>query len=1037
MITKIFEYSLKNRLLVFAATLSIMIGGVFAFQNIPIDALPDITNNQVQIFTNAPALAPTEIERLVNFQIETAMLNLPDVVEVRSLAKFGISVVTVIFDDDVDIYFARQLVFEKLQSVKKEIPAGIDEPELGPVSTGLGEIYQYELIGNGYSAMDLRTAQDWIIARQIAGTPGIAELNTFGGMLKQYQVQIDPDKLISFHLTLPEVLDALKHNNENIGGSYIEHRQEQYLIVGMGLIKSVEDLKHITIKNVNGTPITFSDIADVTFGSAIRQGAVTSNGEGEKVVGITLMLKDANARVVIRDVKERMKEIQKSLPPGMKIVPFYDRTELVEKAISTVVRNLSEGGLLVILILFVFLMNLRGGFIVASVIPLSMLFALIMMKLTGISGNLMSLGAIDFGLIVDGAVVLMENSLRKISERNHSSSIRSIDQTFLDSFSEVGRPIVFGVGIIIIVYLPILTLQGTEGKMFQPMAFTVIYALIGALLLSLTYVPVVTSLALRNKFEEKESFIIRFLKPRYEKALVWSIHHKKMVLIPTVTAFLFSLFVFTKLGGEFIPTLDEGDILIEFRRLPSISLTESIHTGQMLERELLKVPEVLGVVTKTGRPEIANDPMSVYQSDVYIKMKPREDWKSAASKEEMIGILQEAMNRVPGVGGSFSQPIEMRFNELIAGVRSDVGIKIFGSNLDTLASVGEKILSLVNSISGSADARMQQIEGLPQILIIPDRSKLSRYGLNISDVNLLIETALAGKTVGKIFEEEKQFDLVVKFKEEFRNTIPAIRELQLLDSDGRRIRLGDIAEIKIYNGPAEISHEAGQRLLIVENNVRGRDLSSFVADLKEKINDTIKLPSGYSIRYGGEFENYERASNRLAVVVPLSLALILLLLYLTFHSVKQGLIVFTSIPVSVIGGIFLLWIRDMPFSISAGIGFIALFGVAVLNGVVMISYMNQLMESGEDVLSATINGAMSRLRPVLMTASVASLGFVPMALSSSVGAEVQRPLATVVIGGLVSSTLLTLVLLPVLYSWVERRRTHQLEIGVERRHTEN
>ena len=1033
MINKIFEYSLKNRILVFAATLSIIIGGIFSFQMIPIDALPDITNNQIQIFTNAPSLAPTEIERQINFPIETSMLNLPDVVEVRSLAKFGISIVTVIFDDDVDIYFARQLVFERLQSAKKDIPEGVEEPELGPVSTGLGEIYQYELVGNGYSAMDLRTAQDWIIARQIAGTPGIAELNTFGGLLKQYQVQIDPNKLISYQLTLPEVLNALKENNENVGGSYIEHRQEQYLIVGVGLIKSTDDLKKITIKTVNGTPVTFADIADITFGSAIRQGAVTSNGEGEKVVGITLMLKDANARVVIRDVKKRMDEIQKSLPPGMKIVPFYDRTELVERAIATVEKNLAEGGLLVIIILFVFLMNIRGGFIVASVIPLSMLFALIMMKLTGISGNLMSLGAIDFGLIVDGAVVLMENSLRRLSERNHGLSKLSLDETFLESFTEVGRPIVFGVGIIIIVYLPILTLQGTEGKMFKPMAYTVIYALVGALILSLTYVPAMTSLTMRSKISEKESFIIRFLKPFYETILNWSLKNKWLVVIPTILSFLISIFVFTRLGGEFIPTLDEGDILIEFRRLPSISLSESIHTGQMLERELMKVPEVLGVVTKTGRPEIANDPMSVYQSDVYIKMKPREEWQSAKTKVGMIEILNEAMNRIPGVGGGFSQPIEMRFNELIAGVKSDIGIKIFGSNLDSLSSVGESVLKLISGIDGAADVRMQQVEGLPQILITPDRSKLSRYGLNVSDVNLLIETALAGKTVGKIYEEEKQFDLVVKFREEFRNSIPAIKELQLLDNSGQRIRLGDIAEIKTYNGPAEISHEAGQRLLIVESNVRNRDLSSFVAEIQAKINSEIKLPSGYSIRYGGEFENYERASNRLAIVVPLALVLILLLLYLTFHSAKQSLIVFTSIPVSIIGGILFLWIRDMPFSISAGVGFIALFGVSVLNGVVMITYFNQLLESGEDVMTAVTKGAMNRLRPVLMTASVASFGFIPMALSTSAGAEVQRPLATVVIGGLVTSTLLTLFLLPVLYSWVERRRSHKLEIGVERR----
>ncbi len=1024
MINKIISFSIRQRLFVMLGVIALIIGGIIAAIKLPIDAVPDITTNQVQIFTVAPALAPQEIERLVTYPIEVAMQNLPDIEEVRSISKFGLSAVTVIFKDNVDTYFGRQLVFEKLQEAKGDLPPGLSEPELGPITTGLGDIYQYEVVGEGYTPMELRTIQDWIIKRQLAGTPGLAEVNTFGGELKQYQVQIDPQKLLKYDLSLREVIEAVSNNNANAPGGFIEHKQEQYIVVGEGIARSMSDIEKIIVKSNNGVPIFVKDIAEVEESAAIRQGAVTVNGKAEIVSGIAMMLKGGNARIVTERVKERVAEIQRTLPPGVSIVPFYERTELVDRTINTVIKNLSEGGLFVILILFLLLMNLRGGFIVASVIPLSMLFAFIMMKTAGISGNLMSLGAIDFGIIVDGAVVLIENAIRKLHERQHSTNpAETVHQTMLSSFFEVGRPIVFGVAIIIIVYLPILSLEGIEGKMFKPMAYTVVFALIGALLLTLTYVPVVSTFAFKKgKVSEKESPVIKFLKPFYRKTLLIALNKKSLVVGASILVFAGSVFLFTRLGGEFIPTLDEGDILIELRRLPSISLTESIHTAEMLEAELRSIPEVINVVSKTGRPEIANDPMSIHQSDVYIKMKPRDEWVTAKTKDEMIIEMTEVMNRIPGIGGGFSQPIEMRFNELIAGVRSDVGVKIFGENLDTLARIGNDVEKLMQQIEGSADVRSQQIEGLPQLRIVIDREKISRLGINVSDVNILIETALAGTQVGKIYEGEKQFDLVVKLNQKSRDDIEVVKNLLVPTLNNSMVRLGDVSDFMMIEGPAEISHSAGRRMLVTESNVRDRDIQSFVEELKEKINQKISMPVGYEIKYGGEFENLERASERLTVVVPISLGLIFLLLFASVKSVRQALIIFSGIPFAIVGGVIALWLRDMPFSISAGVGFIALFGVAVLNGVVMLTYYNTLIKEGMSIRDAVLKGSEIRLRPVITTALVASIGFIPMALSTSAGAEVQRPLATVVIGGLITSTMLTLVVLPTIFQWIEEKK---------------
>ncbi|MFH2030102.1 MAG: CusA/CzcA family heavy metal efflux RND transporter, partial [Bacteroidota bacterium] len=843
--------------------------------------------------------------------------------------------------------------------------------------------------------------------------------------LKQYQVQIDPQKLLKLNISLRDVIEAVSNNNANAPGGYIEHKQEQYTVIGEGIAKTMSDIENIIVKSSNGTPIFVRDVAEVKEGAAIRQGAVTVNGKNEIVSGIAMMLKDENARLVTERVKQRVSEIQKTLPEGVKIVPFYDRSELVDKTIQTVIRNLSEGGLLVIIILFLLLMNLRGGFIVASVIPLSMLFALIMMKLNGISGNLMSLGAIDFGIIVDGAVVLMENAIRKLHERQNTSGVQEgIQQTLIGSFLEVGRPLVFGVLIIIIVYLPILTLQGTEGKMFKPMAYTVVFALLGALFLTLTYVPVASTFLFKNgKVSEKESPVIKILKPRYNKTLLFALKHKLIVVNGAALIFIASILLFTRLGGEFIPTLDEGDILIELRRLPSISLTEAIRTSQMLEAELKSIPEVISVVSKTGRPEIANDPMSIYQSDVYIKMKPRDEWQTAKTKDEMIEKMTEIMNSIPGISGGFSQPIEMRFNELIAGVRSDVGVKIYGEDLNTLARIANDVAEIMQRIEGSADVRVQQTEGLPQLRIVIDRNKIARYGINVSDANILIETALAGTNVGKIYEGERQFELVVKLNQQAISGIESIQNLLIPTIDNRTmIRLGDISDFMISEGPAEISHSAGRRMIVTESNVRERDLQGYVEELQAKIDERVALPVGYQIKYGGEFENLERASERLTIVVPIALGLIFIMLFISVNSIRQAAIIFTGIPFAVVGGVFALWIRDIPFSISAGVGFIALFGVAVLNGVVMLTYYNTLIKEGMSIQNAVLKGSEIRLRPVITTALVASLGFIPMAISTSAGAEVQRPLATVVIGGLITSTLLTLVVLPTIYMWVEKRK---------------
>ena len=1029
MINKIIAFSIKQKPVIGMLVIILILAGVYYSIKLPIDAVPDITNNQIQIITSSPALSAAEVERFITYPVEIAMKNLPDLAELRSISKFGISVVTVVFDDNVEIYFARNLVFQKLKEAEENIPEGLGKPELAPVSTGLGEIYQYIVRSENrndtsYSDMELRTIQDWIVKKQLLGTEGVAEVNSFGGYEQQYHVLINPDALKSYDLTLREIYDAVLKNNSNVGGGYIVKNSDQYSVRGIGLLEKIEDLQRIVVKSNHGIPVYLEQIADIEYGKGLRVGGVTQDGYGEVVSGIVMMLKGANSREVAQRVHNKIEEIKPSLPPGVTIDEFYNREDLIDNTINTVKTNLLEGGLIVIAVLVLLLGNFRAGFIVASVIPLSMLFAVIMMNLFKVSGNLMSLGAIDFGLIVDGAVIIVESVIVAISAKirlnKNSLSKEEFDETVYTSTSEIIKSAIFGVLIIIVVYLPIFSLGGIEGKMFKPMAFTVGFALTGALLLSVTYVPMMCSLILKRDLKEKETLsdrIMNFFKKIYLPLLEFVLRKKVLTVSIALIFLIISLISFTRLGGEFIPKLDEGDLAYQIVRLPGISLAESINIGTELEKILKKkFPEVKTVVTKTGAPELATDPMGTEFSDVIVILKPKEEWTSAETKEELVEKIHNALSVVPGIGLSFTQPIELRFNELIAGARGDIAVKIFGDDLNILTEKGNEIASLMNSVEGSEDISVQQVTGLPQLQIKINREKISKYGINVEDVNSVIETAIAGKSSGVVFEGDKKFDIVLKYRNEYANSSEAIRNILISSSDNIKIPLSELAEIEIKEGPAEISRDNGKRRIVVQGNVRGRDIESYVKELSSGINTEIKLPPGYFIEYGGQFKNLESARERLNIAVPVSLFFIFALLFITFNSVKQSLLVFSGIPFAIVGGIFALVIRGLPFSISAGVGFIALFGVAVLNGIVMIAYFNRLEENGvSDVHSRIITGTSSRLRPILMTALVASLGFIPMALSEGSGAEVQRPLATVVIGGLISSTLLTLIVLPVLY----------------------
>ncbi len=1015
-------------------TLALIVWGVWSATKLPIDAVPDITNNQVQIITVCPTLAGQEVEQLVTYPIEQSIANLPDLEELRSISRFGLSVITVVFEDKVDIYFARQLINERLKEAESKIPKGVGTPELAPVSTGLGEVYQYIIhpkkgSESKYTAMDLRTMQDWIVARQLYGTAGIAEVNSFGGQLKQYEVAVNPDRLIAMGITIPEIFTALEKNNEKTGGAYIDKKPNAYFIRGVGLISSFDDIKNIVVKtNPNGIPILIKDVAEVHLGSAVRYGAMTYNGEVDAVGGVVMMLKGANSADVVSRIKDKMATIQKSLPKDVVIEPYLDRTDLVNRAISTVEKNLIEGALIVIFVLVLFLGNLRAGLIVASAIPLSMLFALGLMNVFGVSANLMSLGAIDFGLIVDGAVIIVEATLHHLGMRK---AIGKLSQSEMDnevfvSASKIRSSAAFGEIIILIVYIPILTLVGIEGKMFSPMAQTVSFAIVGALILSLTYIPMMCAAFLSKNISHKQTLsdrMMNFFQRIYAPLLEKAIRFKKVLVGLTVAVFTVSIFLFSKMGGEFIPTLQEGDFAFHCILPQGTSLSQSLETSMQASRLIKEFDEVKMVVGKTGAAEVPTDPMPPEATDMMIILKPQSEWKRDVSYDELAEEFEERLNTIPGVFFEKNQPIQMRFNELMTGIRQDVAVKIFGENMDTLLNYANKVNSVVQSVDGATEPSVERVAGLPQIVIKYNRSQIANYGLNIEDINHIVSTSFAGGSAGVVYENERQFELVVRLDSTHRNNIDDVSHLYIPTTNGTQIPLSQVAEIKMELGPAQISREDGKRRIVVGFNIKGRDVESVVTDIQKELNEKVKLPEGYYYTYGGTFENLQAASKRLMIALPVALALIFMLLYFTFSSVKQAALIYTAIPMSAIGGVFALLIRDMPFSISAGIGFIALFGVAVLNGIVLIGTFNQLEKDGmTDIIQRIKEGTKIRLRPVLMTATVASLGFLPMALSHGAGAEVQKPLATVVIGGLLTATFLTLFVLPLLYVLFSSKR---------------
>ncbi|HRJ29791.1 MAG TPA: CusA/CzcA family heavy metal efflux RND transporter [Cyclobacteriaceae bacterium] len=1030
MLDKIIHFSIYNKLIIGVFTVGLIVIGVYSAAHLPIDAVPDITNNQVQVITQAPTLGAQEVEQFITAPIELAMGNIPKVVERRSISRSGISVITIVFKDDADIYWARQQVAEKLKEAENNLPANLGEPSLAPITTGLGEIFHYvvhakEGYEDKYSATDLRTIQDWIIKKQLAGTEGLAEVSGWGGYIKQYEVAIDNDRLNAMDISIAEIYEALENNNENTGGSYIEQRSNAYFIRGLGQVQSLDDISKIVIKNVNGNPVLIRDVATVQFGTATRYGAVTRNGEGEVVAGVTLMLKGENFNEVIKNVKDRMTQIQKSLPEGVIIEPFIDRTELVGRAISTVKTNLIEGGLIVVFVLVLLLGNLRAGLVVASVIPLAMLFALSLMRIFGVSGNLMSLGAIDFGLIVDGAVIIVEAIVHRITGISAFAGVpvlsrKQMDDEVYHAASKIRKSAAFGEIIILIVYLPLFALVGIEGKMFKPMAQTVAFAILGAFILSLTYVPMMSALFLSRKTTHKRNIsdrIMDFFHRIYNPALEWVLRFKRTIIAISVILFAFSLWVFSNMGGEFIPTLEEGDLTVEIRMMQGASLTKVIETFGKAEKVLKqKFPEIKQAVTRIGSAEIPTDPMPIERGDMMLSMKPMDEWTSAETREELMEEIEEALEIIPGITVEITQPMQMRFNELMSGIRQDVAIKIYGDDIEVLQAEAEEVAKAIRNVEGVNRPIVEQVTGLPQIIVSYDRDKIAQYGLTISDVNTILRTAFAGNVAGVVFEGEKRFDMIVRLQRGLREDVTNIENLFIPLASGLRVPLSQVAKVEMKNAPAQISREDGNRRIFVGFNVRGRDVESVVEDIEQILSEKVKLPPGYYTTYGGQFQNLQEAKERLSIAVPVALFLILILLFFTFHSIKQTLLIFTAVPLSIIGGVFALWIRDMPFSISAGVGFIALFGVAVLNGIVLIGYFNQLKSEGmNDIYERVRRGTHVRLRPVIMTASVASLGFLPMAISTSAGAEVQKPLATVVIGGLVSATLLTLLVLPVLY----------------------
>jgi cobalt-zinc-cadmium resistance protein CzcA len=1038
MIDSLLRLAIERRYLFLSLILIIVGVGVWSYQKLPIDAVPDITNVQVQINTSAPGYSPLEAEQRITYPVETALYGLPQLAYTRSLSRYGLSQVTVVFEEGTDIYAARNLIDNRLGAIKSVLPPGI-EPEMGPISTGLGEIFMYTVqaspdatMANGqpYDAPALREIQDWIIKPQLAQVKGVIEINSIGGFNKQYHVTPDPKKLLYYGISIEALVNALQVNNDNRGAGYIERNGQQLLVRSPGQLATVEDIGNVIITEHGSVPIKIQDVADIGIGKELRSGAATQNGK-ETVLGTAMMLIGANSRTVARDVANKLEAVQDSLPDGVIAEPVYDRTRLVDKAIATVAKNLLEGALLVIVVLFTLLGNFRAALITAAVIPLSMLATMTGMVRTGVSANLMSLGALDFGLIVDGAVIIVENSVRRLAEAQrggNSQSLRERLDTVYTATAEVIRPSLFGVAIITVVYIPIFSLTGVEGKMFHPMAATVVMALLSAMVFSLTIVPAAVAVFLRGKISEKESVVIAKTKSIYKPLLLLALKFRWAVVSFATLLVVGCIWLATTLGSEFVPQLNEGDIALHAMRIPGTGLEQAVEMQEILEQRIKSFPEVDKVFARIGTAEVATDPMPPNVADNFVILKPRNEWPDPGkTKDELVIEMETALEELPGNNYEFTQPIQMRFNELISGVRADLGIKVFGDDLDQLVLTANDILKAINQVPGAADARVEQVTGLPTLSVIPKRTALGRYGLNVVELQDWVSAAIGGESAGLLYEGDRRFELIVRLPETLRRDIDRLSFLPVPLPNGDYIPLEEVATLDISPGPAQISRENGKRRVVVTANVRGRDLGSFVTEVKARINNDVDIPPGYWINYGGTFEQLESASQRLALVVPITLLIIIGLLVMAFGSLKDALIIFTGVPLALTGGVLSLWLRDMPLSISAGVGFIALSGVAVLNGLVMLAFIRDLWHEKGDLLTSVVDGALIRLRPVLMTALVASLGFIPMALNTGTGAEVQRPLATVVIGGIISSTLLTLFVLPVLYHWVHRRSEQGIE----------
>lgn len=1021
MIDKIVEMALRKRFFTVLLAIGLIGFGVYSTLRLNVAAFPDVTNIQVQINTEASGLAAVEVEQLITFPIESVMNGLPDVTAVRSISKTGLSVVTVVFEDNIDIYFARQLVLERLQLAKERIPEGLGAPEMGPITSGLGQIYKYMLVGEGKSPMELRTINDWLVKFQLRTVPGVTDVLSNGGDVRQYQVQVDPNKLFKYGLTINDLRDSIAANNRNAGGWYLEGPQEQLVVRGVGWIKGgragLIDIENIVLKSEDGIAIYVRDVADVEYGSEIRQGAVTMNAEGEVVMGIVLQLTGANTKAVIDGVRKKIESVQKALPEGVRIVPVYDQADLVDKAVSTVQTALIEAAFLIIIVLAIFLWDLRSAFVVLCSIPISILIAFIMMRWFGLSANLQSLGglAIAIGMMVDGSIVVVENVVRHLSEPNRAQE--PLPHRVLRAVREVGQPVFFAVLIIIVVFLPLFTLEGVEGKLFKPMAFSVAFAMLGSLIVALTLVPVLCSLLLKEAADEKESVVVRALKSAYRPVLTFALARRKIVIGCAVIGLGASLATVPFLGTEFVPELDEGTMSIRVTMNPSISLEESKRIAARLERKLKKYPEVTYAFSQIGRPELGGDPEPISNNELNVGLKPQSEWTTTDSRQELIRILQKDLSEHPGILLNFSQPIATRVDELLSGVKAQIAIKLFGEDLEVLQEKGREIEAAVKTISGAADVQMEQISGEAQLVIEADRSELARYGLNVAQVMDIVSTAVGGEAVSEVIEGQRRFDVYLRMAKRYRNDPAAIGNLWLSGNDGLRVPLSQVANIRLVEGTPTVSREDAQRRVVIQANVRDRDMGGFVKEAQSVVADRIKLPSGYFVTWGGQFENQQRAQRTLTIVVPVCLGLIFLLLYMSFNSIGNAVLIMLNVPFSLIGGIFALALSGQYLSVPSSVGFIALFGVAVLNGVVMVSYFNALVRDGMPVDEAVATGAMMRLRPVLMTATVASLGLIPLLLSTGIGSEVQRPLATVVVGGLVTSTLLTLIVLPALYKW--------------------